>query len=345
MVGLRVGINGFGRIGRLVFRAAMARGLNVVAVNDLTNAASLAHLLKYDSTHGRYPGCVKHRENGVQVEKSSVDALVVDGKMVAVLSERDPAQLPWRSLGVDVVIESTGFFTDKESASAHLGEKGAKKVIISAPAKGDLPTVVMGINDGVLQKDDAVISNASCTTNCLAPMVSVLHASFGVVHGLMTTIHSYTGDQSLIDAPHSDMRRARSAALSMIPTTTGAASAVGLVIPELNGKLDGMAVRVPTPDGSFTDFVAVLKKEVTAEEVNNAFECAAQGRLKGILEYTDDPIVSADILGNAHSCIFDSMITTVMDGNMVKVCGWYDNEWGYSNRCVDLIAKLAKMEK
>ena len=343
MAGLKVGINGFGRIGRLVFRAAMARGLDVVAVNDLTDAASLAHLLKYDSTHGRYPGRVVHRAGEVRVGASSVDALMVDGKAVAVLSERDPGQLPWRALGVEVVVESTGFFADRDAASAHLGPNGAEKVIISAPAKGDLPTVVMGINDEVLQKSDAVISNASCTTNCLAPMVSVLHASFGIEHGLMTTIHAYTGDQRLIDAPHSDLRRARSAALSMIPTTTGAASAVGLVIPELNGKLDGMAVRVPTPDGSFTDFVAVLQKEVTADAVNRAFEQAAQGRLKGILEYTEDPIVSADIVGNAHSCIFDSMITTVMAGNMVKVCGWYDNEWGYSNRCVDLIAKLATM--
>ncbi len=343
MAGLKVGINGFGRIGRLVFRAAMARGLDVVAVNDLTDAASLAHLLKYDSTHGRYPGRVVHLEDEVRVGASSVDALMVDGKAVAVLSERDPGQLPWRDLGVEVVVESTGFFADRDAASAHLGPNGAEKVIISAPAKGDLPTVVMGINDEVLQKSDGVISNASCTTNCLAPMVSVLHASFGIEHGLMTTIHAYTGDQRLIDAPHSDLRRARSAALSMIPTTTGAASAVGLVIPELNGKLDGMAVRVPTPDGSFTDFVAVLKKEVTADAVNRAFEQAAQGRLKGILEYTEDPIVSADIVGNAHSCIFDSMITTVMAGNMVKVCGWYDNEWGYSNRCVDLIAKLAAM--
>ena len=343
MAGLKVGINGFGRIGRLVFRAAMARGLDVVAVNDLTDAASLAHLLKYDSTHGRYPGRVVHRPDEVRVGASSVDALLVDGKAVAVLSERDPGQLPWRALGVEVVVESTGFFADRDAARAHLGADGAEKVIISAPAKGDLPTVVMGINDEVLQKSDAVISNASCTTNCLAPMVSVLHASFGIEHGLMTTIHAYTGDQRLIDAPHSDLRRARSAALSMIPTTTGAASAVGLVIPELNGKLDGMAVRVPTPDGSFTDFVAVLQKEVTADAVNRAFEQAAQGRLKGILEYTEDPIVSADIVGNAHSCIFDSMITTVMAGNMVKVCGWYDNEWGYSNRCVDLIAKLATM--
>ena len=343
MAALKVGINGFGRIGRLVFRAALAKGVNVVAVNDLTDAGTLAHLLKYDSTHGPYPERVVHQAGGVKVGKSSVDALVVGRKKIAVLSERDPSKLPWKSLGVDVVIESTGFFTDQNSASAHLGKNGATKVVISAPAKGGVPTVVLGINDDSLKKSDKVISNASCTTNCLAPMVSVLHDSFGVKHGLMTTIHAYTGDQRLIDAPHNDLRRARSAALSIIPTTTGAASAVGQVIPELNGKLDGMAVRVPTPNGSFTDFVAVLKKDVTVEKVNNAFKRAANGHLKGILEYTDDPIVSADIVGNPHSCIFDSMITTVMAGNMVKVCGWYDNEWGYSNRCVDLIEKLSKM--
>lgn len=339
---LNVGINGFGRIGRLVFRAALENNLNVVAVNDLTDAKTLAHLLKYDSTHGTYPGKVGYVEGGVKVGSTTVDALVVGRKKIAVLSERDPSKLPWKEAGVDVVVESTGFFADKDSASAHL-KGGAKKVVISAPAKGDLPTVVMGINDDVLKKSDKVMSNASCTTNCLAPMVSVLHESFGVEHGLMTTIHSYTGDQRLIDAPHSDMRRARSAALSMIPTTTGAASAVGKVIPDLNGKLDGMAVRVPTPDGSFTDFVAVLKKEVTAEQVNNAFKRAARGRLKGILEYTEDPIVSQDIVGNPHSCIFDALTTTVMAGNMVKICGWYDNEWGYSNRCVDLLKKLARI--
>ncbi len=339
---LTVGINGFGRIGRLVFRAALENKLNVVAVNDLTDAKTLAHLLKYDSTHGMYPGKVSYKEGGAKVGRNNVDALIVGRKKIAVLSERDPSNLPWKALGVDVVVESTGFFTDKDSAGAHL-KGGAKKVVISAPAKGDLPTVVMGINDDILKKSDTVMSNASCTTNCLAPMVSVLHESFGVEHGLMTTIHSYTGDQRLIDAPHSDLRRARSAALSMIPTTTGAASAVGKVIPDLNGKLDGMAVRVPTPDGSFTDFVAVLKKEVTAEQVNNAFKRAARGRLKGILEYSEDPLVSQDIVGNAHSCIFDSLITTVMAGNMVKVCGWYDNEWGYSNRCVDLLKKLGRI--
>jgi len=338
---LKIGINGFGRIGRLVFRAAMENNLNVVAVNDLTDAKTLAHLLKYDSTHGMYPGKVSYQEGGVTVGRNNVDALVVGRKKIAVLSERDPSKLPWKSVGADMVVESTGFFTDKDSAGAHL-KGGAKKVVISAPAKGDLPTVVMGINDDILKKSDKVISNASCTTNCLAPMVSVLQDAFGIEHGLMNTIHSYTGDQRLIDAPHSDLRRARSAAVSMIPTSTGAASAVGKVIPELNGKLDGMSVRVPTTDGSFTDFVAVLKKDVTAEQVNNAFKRAAKGRLKGILEYTDEPIVSSDIVGNPHSCIFDSLITTVMAGNMVKVCGWYDNEWGYSNRCVDLIKKLAR---
>ncbi len=339
---LKVGINGFGRIGRLVFRAAMQNGVDVVAVNDLTDAKTLAHLLKYDSTHGTYPGNISYQAGGAKVGRNTVDALVVGRKKIAVLSERDPSSLPWKAAGVDVVVESTGFFADKDLAGAHL-KGGAKKVIISAPAKGDLPTVVMGINDDILQKNDKVISNASCTTNCLAPMVSVLHDAFGVEHGLMTTIHSYTGDQCLIDAPHSDLRRARSAAVSMIPTSTGAASAVGKVIPELNGKLDGMSVRVPTPNGSFTDFVAVLKKNVTVEQVNNAFKRAARGRLKGYLEYVEDPIVSADIVGNPHSCIFDSLITTVMAGNMVKVCGWYDNEWGYSSRCVDLLKKLEKM--
>ena len=329
----KVGINGFGRIGRLVFRAAVTRGeVDVVAVNDLMDVATIAHLLKYDSTQGRFPGEVS----------STDDALVVDGKEIKVLSERDPADLPWGDLGVELVVESTGFFTDLESAGKHI-QGGASRVMISAPAKGDVPTVVMGINDGVLKADDAVISNASCTTNCLAPMVSVLNNAFGVECGLMTTIHAYTSDQSLIDAPHKDLRRARSAALSMIPTTTGAAKAVGKVIPELNGKLDGMAVRVPTPDGSFTDFVAMLKQSTTADAVNAAFKSAADGSLKGILEYSDEPLVSVDVVGNPHSCIFDSPITTVIGGTLVKICGWYDNEWGYSNRCVDLILKLAAM--
>ncbi len=327
---IKVAINGFGRIGRLVFRAAMRRpGIDVVAVNDLTDAGTLGHLLKYDSTHGKYPGNVEIREK----------SLAVDGSEVIVLAERDPVMLPWRSLGVDVVIESTGFFTDKDSAGKHL-DAGAGRVIISAPARGDVPTVVMGINHETLTGHDRVISNASCTTNCLAPMVSVLQEAFGVEKGLMTTIHAYTGDQRMIDAPHSDLRRARSAALSMIPTTTGAASAVGKVIPELNGNLDGMAVRVPTPDGSYTDFVATLRNPATAESVNDAFKEAAEGRLKGILEFSDEPLVSADIIGNPHSCVFDSEMTTVICGTMVKVCGWYDNEWGYSCRCVDLVESL-----
>ena len=326
----QIGINGFGRIGRLVFRAAMAQGgIEVVAVNDLTDAGTLAHLLKYDSTHGKYPGDVSAGDN----------SLIVDGKEIKVLSERDPGALPWGDLGAKIVVESTGFFADKDGASKHL-TGGAERVIISAPAKGDLPTVVLGINDDVLTDADTVMSNASCTTNCLAPMVKVLNDNFGVEHGLMTTIHAYTGDQRILDAPHSDLRRARSAAVSMIPTTTGAASAVGKVIPELNGKLDGMAVRVPTPDGSFTDFVAVLREEATADSINAAFKAAADGALKGILEFSDEPLVSMDIVGNPHSCIFDSQITTVMAGNMVKVCGWYDNEWGYSNRCIDLIKKI-----
>ena len=327
----KIGINGFGRIGRLVFRAAMAQGgVDVVAINDLTDEATLAHLLKYDSTHGRYPGEVKAKAR----------ALVVDGKKVTVHSERDPGKLPWGDDGVEIVIESTGFFTSKEGAEQHL-KGGAKKVIISAPAKGDLPTVVFGINDDTLCASDTVMSNASCTTNCLAPMVKTLNDAFGVERGLMTTIHSYTGDQRLLDAPHADLRRARSAALSMIPTTTGAASAVGKVIPELSGKLDGMAVRVPMPAGSFTDFVGTLKQSTTAEAINEAFKSNAEGPLKGILEYTEDPIVSADIVGNPHSCIFDAQITTVMEGDLVKVCGWYDNEWGYSNRCIDLVKKIA----
>jgi glyceraldehyde 3-phosphate dehydrogenase len=327
---VKIGINGFGRIGRLVYRAAAAQGVDVVAVNDLTDAKTLAHLLKYDSTHGRFPGSVFARGKN----------LVVDGKEVEVFSEKDPGKLPWKSLGSPLVVESTGFFTDLDSAGKHIAA-GAARVLISAPAKGNLKTIVLGINDDSLSKDDKVFSNASCTTNCLAPMVKVLHDTFGVERGLMTTIHSYTGDQRLLDAPHGDLRRARSAALSIVPTTTGAASAVGKVIPELNGKLDGMAVRVPTPDGSFTDFVAILKKAATEAAVNAAFQKAAEGSLKGILEYTEDPIVSADIVGNPHSCIFDAQITSVMEGTMVKVCGWYDNEWGYSNRCVDLIRKLA----
>lgn len=332
MAAIRVGINGFGRIGRLVFRAAQGKGIEIVGVNDLANARTLAHLLKYDSTQGKYPGEVAHTD----------DTLIVDGQNVKVFSEKDPEDLPWQSLEVDIVVESTGLFCDAKSAGKHLSA-GAKRVLISAPAKGDVPMVVMGINDNILKAEDRIVSNASCTTNCLAPMVKVINDAFGIEKGLMTTIHAYTGDQRLIDAPHGDLRRARSAAMSMVPTTTGAASAVGKVIPELEGKLDGMAVRVPTPDGSFTDFVALVQEPVTEEVVNAVFKKAAGAELKGVLEYSEDPLVSIDIVGDPASCILDSQLTKVIDGNLVKVAGWYDNEWGYSCRCVDLIHKLARM--
>lgn len=324
---LSLGINGFGRIGRLVFRAAMAQGgFEIKAINDITDAITLAHLLKYDSVHGRYHGTVEAADN----------AIIVDGREIKILAEKDPANLPWGQIGADLVLESTGLFTDREKAAKHI-DGGAKKVLISAPAKGDVATIVLGVNDHALKPTDLIVSNASCTTNCLAPMVKVLHDAFGVVKGLMTTIHSYTNDQRILDLPHKDLRRARSAALSMIPTTTGAATAVGKVIPELNGKLDGVSVRVPTPDGSLTDFVAILSRNVTEDEVNAAFKAAAVGKLKGYLEYCDEPIVMADIVGNPASCIFDALSTSVLDGDLVKVFGWYDNEWGYSNRCVDLL--------
>ena len=328
-----VAINGFGRIGRLVFRAAVEQGgIEVKAINDLTDAKTLAHLLKYDSTHGRFAG---------EVEADG-DNLIVNGKTIRILAERDPANLPWGELGIDFVLESTGFFTDADGARAHIAA-GAKKVVISAPAKGEDITVVMGVNDDALEAGHTIISNASCTTNCLAPMAKVLHEQFGVAKGMMNTIHSYTGDQRLLDAPHSDMRRARSAALSMIPTTTGAAVAVGKVLPALNGKLDGLSVRVPTPDGSLTDFTAILEKETTVEEINAVFKAAAEGALSSILEYSEDPLVLADIVGNPHSCVFDALSTNVLEGNMVKILGWYDNEWGYSNRCVDLLKKLGTL--
>ena len=329
---IKVGINGFGRIGRLVFRSMLQRGggdFDVVGVNDLTDAETLAHLFKYDSVHGIYPGEVA----------AEGDELVVGGDRFKVFSERDPAALPWGKLGCDVVVESTGVFRTREKAGLHL-DAGAKKVVISAPASGEVDaTVVIGVNDGTLTGDEKVVSNASCTTNCLAPMVKVLDDAFGVERGFMTTIHAYTADQRIQDAPHSDLRRARAAMMSMIPTTTGAAKAVGLVLPELKGRLDGFAVRVPTPDGSLTDLTAILKTEATVDQVNAAFETAASGELEGILEYSTAPLVSIDIVGNPHSCVFDAP-STMADGTMVKVVGWYDNEWGYANRTVDLVAKL-----
>jgi len=325
----KVAINGFGRIGRLSFRQLLTKdGFEICAINDLTSVETLAHLLKYDSIHGRFPG-------EVRVEGGH---LVVNGKTIHVTAERDPAALPWGDLGCDVVVESTGVFRDPEGAGKHL-TAGARKVVISAPAKGGVKTVVLGVNDGVLTAEDTILSNASCTTNCLAPMAKVLNDSFGLEQGYITTIHAYTSDQRIQDAPHSDLRRARAAAMSMIPTTTGAAVAVGLVLPELKGKLDGVAVRVPTPTGSVTDLVATLSREVTAEEVNAAMKAAADGPMKGILEYTEDPIVSADIVGNPHSNIFDAGMTSAQ-GNMVKVFGWYDNEMGYSARVADLVKRI-----
>ena len=329
----RIGINGFGRIGRQVLRATLERHpdkLSVAAINDLTDAKTNAHLLKYDSTYGRYPGTVEAAD----------DALIVDGKEIKVLAERDPASLPWGDLGVDIVIESTGLFTDATRAADHV-KAGAKKVIISAPAKGEDFMVVLGVNDDRYDpKSHHVMSNASCTTNSVAPMMKVLNDAFTVRRGLMNTIHSYTNDQRILDQFHGDLRRARSAAINIIPTTTGAARACGVVIPELQGKIHGMSLRVPTATVSVIDLVADLGRKVTVEEVNAAFKEAAEGPLKGILEYTDEPLVSSDFIGNPHSCILDSLATMVMDGDMVKLLGWYDNEWGYSCRTADLAAFL-----
>jgi glyceraldehyde 3-phosphate dehydrogenase len=331
---MTVAINGFGRIRRAVFRLIAERNdpdLQVVAVNDLTADDTLAHLLKYDTVFGRFPGEV---EVGDGVMKAG-------GQTVAMLMERDPAALPWAELGVDVVVESTGVFRDRVSLEKHLSA-GAKRVLLTVPAKDPVDaTVVLGVNGETMTPDAKLVSNASCTTNCLAPLVKVLDESFGIERGIMTTIHAYTNDQSIADSPHKDLRRARTAAANIIPTTTGAARAVGKVLPHLDGKLDGMAMRVPVPDGSIVDFVAVLNTDVTAEQVNAAFKAAAEGELKGILEYTEDPIVSSDIIGNPHSSIFDSQLTTVMDGNMVKVVSWYDNEWGYSSRVVDMLSVMA----
>lgn len=329
----RIGINGFGRIGRQVLRATMERQaekLEVVAVNDLTDTTTNAHLFKYDTNYGIYPGSVEPTE----------DSIVIDGESIKVLAERNPSDLPWGDLGVDIVVESTGFFTDARGASGHV-KGGAKKVIISAPATDEDITLVLGVNDDAYDPDKhAIISNASCTTNCIATMVKVVNDSFGVERGFMTTVHSYTGDQMILDKVHSDLRRARAAAMNIIPTTTGAAKAVGLVLPELNGKIDGMAFRAPTATVSVTDFVALLRKDASADDINDAYKKAAGSSLAGILDYTDEPLVSSDFKQNPHSSIIDGLSTMSMGGNMVKVIGWYDNEWGYSCRTSDLCAFL-----
>jgi glyceraldehyde 3-phosphate dehydrogenase len=330
---VKIGVNGFGRIGRNFFRAAKQRGadLDFVAVNDITDAATLAHLLKYDSVLGTYDGQVGTSANGI----------TVDGDELKVLAERDPANLPWKELGAEIVVESTGLFTDREKAAKHL-EAGAQKVVISAPAKGEDLTVVLGVNDDLYDPaTHHVISNASCTTNCVAPMVKVLDDAFGVEQGFMTTIHAYTNDQQILDLPHKDLRRARAAAINIIPTSTGAAKAAGLVLPHLKGKLDGISMRVPVPDGSVTDLVASVRDDVTKDQVNEAFRAAAtEGSLAGKLVYTEDPIVSSDIVGTPASCTFDALSTMVM-GHTVKIVGWYDNEWGYSSRLVDLVQLVA----
>src|SRR5688572_4328132 len=329
---VKAGINGFGRIGRNLFRAAKERGADVdwVGVNDITDTKTLAHLLRYDSVLGPYPGTVEATES----------SLVVDGDELKVFAERDPAALPWGDIGADVVIESTGLFTDRENASKHLAA-GAKKVIISAPAKGPDVTLALGVNDGAYDKDaHDVISNASCTTNCLAPVAKVLHDTVGIEHGLMTTIHAYTADQRLQDLPHKDLRRARAAAINLIPTSTGAAKAIGLVIPELEGKLNGVAIRAPIPTGSVVDLTVRVEKDTSAEEINAAMKSAADGPLEGILQYSEDPIVSSDIVQSPYSSIFDAELTAVLEGNFVKVFAWYDNEWGYSNRLIDLVGRV-----
>ncbi len=326
---IKVAINGFGRIGRISLRILLSKSnIEVVAINDITDVKTLAHLFKYDSTHGIYNGTVSYDDEN----------LIVNGTKIKSLSERDPGNLPWGDLGVDIVLESTGLFRDKETVGKHLSA-GAKKVIISAPAKGDIKMIVLGINDDTITNEDTILSNASCTTNCLAPMVKVLDDNWGVDKGFMTTIHAYTQDQALQDRPHKDLRRARAAAHSIIPTTTGAAKAVGLVLPHLSGKLNGQAMRVPVLNGSVTDFDCILKKTASREEINAAFKKAGSSSLKGILEYSEEPLVSVDIIGNPHSCIFDAMSTMSYD-NLVKVVGWYDNEAGYSYRVVDMIEKV-----
>ncbi|MCD6160114.1 MAG: type I glyceraldehyde-3-phosphate dehydrogenase [Kosmotoga sp.] len=330
---MKVAINGFGRIGRLVFREMIKRGdFEVVAINDLTDAKTLAHLLKYDSVHGKFNGTVE----------STNDTIVVNGKEIKVFAEKNPGNLPWKNLGVEIVIESTGVFRNKEKAMPHI-EAGAKKVLITAPAKGDVDaTVVLGVNEDILKPEHNVVSNASCTTNSIAPVIKVLNDNFKVVKGFLTTVHAYTNDQRILDLPHKDLRRARAAAANTIPTTTGAAKAVGVVIPELKGKLDGMAIRVPVPDGSITDLTVVVEKETTAEEVNAVMKEASETYLKGILGYNEEPIVSSDIVGSNYSGVFDATLTFV-SGNLVKICSWYDNEYGYSCRVVDLAEKMANM--
>ena len=327
---IRVGINGFGRIGRQVLRAAKQQGvadIDFVAVNDLTDTKTLAHLFKYDSVHRTYAGDVT----------AGKDCITVDGDDIRVFAEKDPAALPWKDIGVDIVLESTGRFTDADKARKHI-DGGAKKVIISAPAKGEDLTIVLGVNEAKYDPaKHSIVSNASCTTNCLVPMVKVIQDNFGFVRGSMVTIHSYTNDQNILDLPHKDLRRARAAAMSIIPTTTGAAKATSLVIPELKGKIDGIAIRVPTPDVSLTDLAVVVERPVTVEEVNAAFKAAAGGAMRGVLQYTQEELVSSDYIGNPASCILDAKSTNVVDGLLVKVCGWYDNEWGYASRCVDLL--------
>ncbi len=335
MAKVKVAINGFGRIGRVTFRNLLNKpDVEVVAFNDLTDPQTLAHLLKYDSIHKRFPGTV-------QVEG---EYLVINGQRIKVYAEKDPANLPWKELGVDVVVESTGRFKNREAMSKHI-QAGAKKVILTVPADKaeDVDaTIVLGVNEHMIKPELTFVSNASCTTNCLAPVAKVLNDAFGIKRGLMNTIHSYTNDQIILDSPHKDLRRARAAAVSIIPTSTGAAKAVGLVVPELKGKLDGFAMRVPTPDGSVVDLTAELNRNVTAEEVNAAIKAAAEGPMKGVLEYCEDPIVSIDIVGNPHSSVFDAKLTKVMDGNFVKIVSWYDNEFGYSNRVAELTTKLFK---
>ncbi|MFN8395476.1 MAG: type I glyceraldehyde-3-phosphate dehydrogenase [Bacteroidia bacterium] len=328
---IKVGINGFGRIGRLVFRLlADNPNVEVVKINDLTDNATLAHLLKYDTVHGKFSGTVSADESSI----------TVNGKRIIGSSEKDPLKLGWGELGVDVVVESTGVFVSQEKAMLHV-QAGARKVLITAPAKGDVDaTVVLGVNDQVLKPEHKIISNASCTTNCLAPMVKVLDENFGIVGGFMTTVHAYTGDQNLVDAPHRDLRRARAAAQNIVPTSTGAAKALGLVLPQVKGLLDGFATRVPVPDGSLTDFTCILKKPATKDEINAAFKAAAAGALKGYLEYSEEELVSTDIVGNSHSCIFDSKLTNVQ-GALAKVVGWYDNEYGYSCRVAELVSRIA----